>query len=350
MRTGIDTIIVSYPSILKSVRAIPEASLSASGCRRKKVAFRWTILGRGWMAHIEGGHLRPRRVVVRLDSGSDGGYRPPMRPSEIIPRLYEACGTMGALCSWSDGTVRRIDFCMDERRAQSPAPQHIPHFYLYESYPCGGALFLAGKKRPASRAMEIYDKTLQLQLKNDERNDESWPHIWRIEQRFSTRPSCKKAGLDTTEDALTALLVWDVVAPLVPCAMLPEAFSTAWRRVRTECVSLSDVRRLCARLRASLGDLREDRPRRSIIDAVKGGERTQPRKKRKSKGDHFLKKGSCISREGEGKGGGEGIIIEGEQIGFLDRFSRVRAPPRGPPGKKRTKKKSTPQMACCCRM
>ncbi len=307
--TGIDSLIVAYLTILKSIRSIPEAALSASGCRRKKIAFRWMIIGRGWMAHIEGGHLRPRRIVIRLDSGSDDGYRPPMRPGEIISRLIEACGTMGALWSWSDGAIRRVDFTLDERRTSSPAPDHIPHFNLFEEYPCGGALFLAGKRRPASRAVEIYDKTLQLQQKIDERDDEIWPHIWRTEHRFSTRAACKKAGLDTVEDALTALLVWDSIAPMTPCEMMPEAFSLAWKRVRTECSSLADVRMLCARLRASLRRIPEDRPRRSIMDAVKGGERTQPRKKRKSLEGHFTPKRSCISREGEGKGGGEGINI-----------------------------------------
>ncbi|PKL02929.1 MAG: hypothetical protein CVV55_01960 [Synergistetes bacterium HGW-Synergistetes-2] len=184
--------------------------------------------------------------------------------------------------------------------------------------------------------MEIYDKTLQLQLKSGKEDDEIWPHIWRSEYRFSTRPSCKKAGIDSVEDALTALLVWSVVAPATPCAMLPEAFSLAWKRVRAECSSLIEVRMLCARLRASLMDLREDRLRKSIIAAVKGGEqRREHRKKRKSLENHFLKEnGSCPSREGAGKGGGGGIIIEGAINGFWDTFSRVRAPPRAPPMKK----------------
>lgn len=207
--------------------------MRASGCRRKKVEFRWTICGDGWRAHIERARMRPPQVVVRLDSGSDGGYRPPMRPDEIISRLMEACGTMGALWSWSDGAIRRVDFTLDERRTSSPAPHHIPHFYLYESYPCGGALFLAGKKRPASRAVEIYDKTLQMQQKIDERADESW-HIWRTEYRFSTRLACKKAGISSVGDALTALLVWDIIAPLVPCELMPQTFSAAWRRIRTD--------------------------------------------------------------------------------------------------------------------
>jgi len=307
------------------------------------------IVGRGWRAHIERARMRPPRVIIRLDTGDAGSYRPPMRPSEIIARLMEACAVMGTV-SWSDATVRRADYTLDERRSDSPAPHHIPHFYLYESYPCGGALFLAGKKRPASRAMEIYDKTLQLQQKNDERNDEICPHIWRTEYRFSTRASCKKAGISTVEDALTALLVWDIIAPMTPCAMLPEAFSTAWRRVRTECVSLSDVRRLCARIRASLMDLQGDRPRRSIMDAVKGGERRERRKKAKSKGDRFTPNGSCISRERAGKGGGGHIIIGREIEGVGGTFSRVRAPPRGPPEQKRAQKKAPPKKACCCRI
>ena len=130
------------------------------------------IVGRGWRAHIEGGHMRPRRAVIRLDTGDDGTYRAPMRPGEIIARLVEACAVMGALWSWSDGTMRRVDFTLDERRSDSPAPDHIPHFYLYESYPCGGALFLSGQKRPAARAMMIYDKTLQLQQKHKKGDDE----------------------------------------------------------------------------------------------------------------------------------------------------------------------------------
>lgn len=345
MRTGIDSLIVSYPTALRSIRAIP----ADAGHRRVKHKNRWTICGDGWRAHIEGGHLRPRRTVIRLDTGDAGSYRAPMRPSEIISRLMEACADMGALCSWSDGTVRRVDFCLDERRSDSPAPDHIPHFSLFEAYPCGGALFLAGKKRPASRAVEIYDKTLQLQLKNDERVDEPWPHIWRIEHRFSTRSACKKAGIDSVGDALTALLVWDVVAPATPCEMMPQTFSAAWKRIRTECVSLSDVRRLCARIRASLRRIREDHPRRSIMDAVKGGEKRREHcKKAKSKGDHFLKKGICISREREGKGGGACIIIGGAFFSFWDAFSRVRGPPRAPPEKKERKKRARLKWACTC--
>ncbi len=282
--------------------------------------------------------MRPRRVIVRLDSGSDGTYRAPMRPGEIIARLYEACGTMGALWDWRYGTVRRVDFTLDERRNSSPAPHHIPHFYLYESYPCGGALFLAGKKRPASRAMEIYDKTLQLQQKHKTGVDELWPHIWRTELRFSTRASCKKAGISSVGDALTALLVWDIIAPRVPCEMLPEIFSAAWRRVRSECSSLSDVRRVCARIRASLRGIRGDRPRKGIIAAVKGGERRERRKKAKSMEDRLLRKCSCrFPREG-GKGGGGAIIIGGGQMTLWDSFSHVRGPPRGPPSKKERKK------------
>lgn len=249
---------------------------------------------------------------------------------------------MGALWDWRHGAVRRVDFCMDERRTSSPAPDHIPHFALFEEYPCGGALFLAGKKRPASRAVEIYNKILQLQQKSGKVVDESCIHIWRSEYRFSTRAACKKAGIDSVGDALTALLVWDVVAPATPCELMPQTFSAAWRRIRTECSSLADVRRVCARIRASLRRIREDRPKKEIMDAVKGGERTQPRQGKDLLADHFTPKCSAISREREGKGGGECIIIEGEQISFLDTFSRVRAPPRGPPSKKRTKKKSTP--------
>ncbi len=247
---------------------------------------------------------------------------------------------MGSLWGWEYGTVRRVDYTLDERRAQSPAPQHIPHFYLYESYPCGGALFLAGKRRPASRAIMIYDKTVALQLKSGKDDDETWPHIWRTELRFSTRASAKKAGISSVEDALTALLVWDVIAPMTPCEMLPETFSTAWRRVRSECSSLADVRRVCARIRASLRRGPEDRPRKEIIAAVKGGERREHRKKAKSMEDHALKNGICISREREGKGGGGGIIIEAALFSFLDTFSRVRAPPRGPPMEKREQKRA----------
>lgn len=311
--------------------------MSASGCRREKVlGRRWMIVGAGWRAHIEGGRMRPLRTVIRIDTGTDDGYRPPMRPGEIIARLCEACAVMGAV-SWSDGAIRRVDFCMDERRNQSPAPDHIPHFTLFEEYPCGGALFLAGRKRPASRAVEIYDKTLQLQQKSG-KDDESCIHIWRVEMRYSTRASAKKAGISTVEDALSALLVWDVVAPAVLCQMMPEAFSTAWRRVRAECSSLVDVRRFCARLRASMRGLREDRPRKEIMDAakgVRGHDRSKTNTKSNLLEDHFLKKGSAVSREGRGKGGGACIIIEGEQIGFLDTFHRTRAPPRAPPEQKR---------------
>ncbi len=311
--------------------------MSASGCRRKKTGFRWMVVNKGWRAHIEGGHLRPRRTVIRLDTGDDGTYRAPMRPDEIISRLVEACAVMVGGVDWSDGTVRRVDYTLDERRETSPAPDHIPHFHLFEEYPSGGALFLAGKKRPASRAVEIYDKTVDLQRKHKTGVDDLCIHIWRTEYRFSTRASCKKAGISSVEDALTALLVWDVIAVATPCAMLPEVFSAAWKRVRTECSSLTEVRMFCARLRASLMDLREDRLRKSIIAAVKGGEqRREHRKKRKSLEDHFLKEnGSCPSREGRGKGGGACIIIEGEQIGFLDTFHRTRAPPRAPPEQKR---------------
>ena len=143
VRTGIDTITVSYPTVLRSVRGISEAALSASGCRREKIkGNRWMICGDGWRAHIERSRMRPPHVIIRIDTGTDDGYRPPMRPGEIIARLYAACTVMGSLWDWRHGTVRRVDYTLDERRALSPAPASIPHFTLFEEYPSGGALFL----------------------------------------------------------------------------------------------------------------------------------------------------------------------------------------------------------------
>ncbi len=251
-RTGIDTIIASYATTLRGVWDIPAAALDALECRRAKVRERWAIIGHGWSAHWEGGYMRPRRVVIRLDSGGGGAYRPPMRPWEVAARLAYVCDILDA-GHWGGGVVRRCDYTLYEMRSSSPAPEKIPHFYRAATYENGGALFLSGKRpaegekrnKPASRALIVYDKTAQLleTLSKEEEGDDTSCvmdtfRMWRVEYRFSTRAACAKAALSTVEDALTGLLVWDAIAPHVPCAMLPEAFSIAWRRVRDECSSL----------------------------------------------------------------------------------------------------------------
>jgi len=357
-RTGIDTIIASYATTLRGVWDIPAAALDALECRRAKVRERWAIIGHGWSAHVEGGHMRPRRAVIRLDSGSDGIYRPPMRPSEIIARLMEACTVMGA-GEWRDGVVRRVDYTLDELRASSPAPEAIPRFYRAEEYPNGGALFLSGKKpaegekrkKPAERAMIVYDKTLQLRGKTREKGDDvscgmDALRMWRVEYRFSTRSACAKIGLSTVEDALTALLAWDALAPHVSCALLPEAFSIAWKRVRVECSSLPEVRRLCARLRSSLEAIPEGRPRKSIIAAVKGGEE-RDRGGQGAEGCEWVGENEPSFGKGgrEKKGGGEIIIEEGRRAQKA-RLPRVRGPPRGSGERKRAPKKARPEKAC----
>ena len=183
------------------------------------------------------------------------------------------------------GVPRRVDYTFDMRRHGSPAPKKIPHYTLSGRYPSGGALFLSGKQRPAARAMSCYDKTLQLQAgdlrvlseeeqgqKQGQKGEDIVWHIWRIECRSGTRSGCRKGDLNSVGEALKALLVWDVVAPAVPCALLPEAFGAAWKRARRECSSIRDVFRFRARLRASLRRVPEDLPRKEILAAAKGVE------------------------------------------------------------------------------
>jgi hypothetical protein len=273
-----------------------------------------------------------------------------MRPWEVAARLAYVCDILD-VGEWRDGVVRRCDYTLDELCPSSPAPEKIPHFYLDATYKNGGALFLSGKKpaegekrkKPASRALVVYDKTVQLTaqlleaLSTEKGDDISCVcHMWRVEYRFSTRAACAKIGLSTVEDALTGLLVWDAIAPETPCAMLPEVFSLAWKRIRTECSSLAEARMLCARLRASLRGLPGDRPRKDIIAAEKGGERCDRGycgERGKDAEDYYCspEREPLFAKGGEGIGGGGDIIRGGGGRGIASLFFRARGPPPAPP-------------------
>jgi len=219
----------------------------ASGeLKKRKKLFR-----RGWSAttlpHPRGyGYY----VDIRLDTGvlRGGHYRPPMNPAEIISRLRDACTTMGVpggADSWRDGDVIRVDYTWDQLLLNSPDPGKLPGYKTRYAYPGGNALYLSGTRRPAPRAVTIYNKTRHLLPREGELN------VWRTEYRWSTPAACRRIGIVGVEDALCGLLLFAaLVGAGTTRARMGAVMGRAMRDLIRDCRTVQDVRRRTARIRA----------------------------------------------------------------------------------------------------
>lgn len=242
LKTGIDTIVVTYPTTLVTDdERLSSESLFSNNAKWKKGKYgKWLLEStQGWTATITGTHWE-RRISVRLDSSigkNNLDYVPPMTPEEIKRRLGNACdvlGVPGGAPEWWNGTVQRVDFTVDQRLAKSPAPETIPRFDREMYYPDGGALFLSKRRKKgklSARSVIFYHKNELLS-------------IWRTEFRFTRRSACRRSGLSGVEDALTKYLFFKT---LIDSKVKPEVIPTLLGIPNTllfrGCAELTEVRR-----------------------------------------------------------------------------------------------------------
>lgn len=310
--TGIDTIIIRYPTLLRP-EDLSEA-MNNRGCRwawrserGRKTSY--ITADRGWTATVQ---RHPRGygyfVVVRLDTGGRRrGYTPPMNPAEIITRLRDACGTMGVLGGadqWRDGDIVRVDYTWDQVLPDSPDPGKIPGYKTRITYPGGNALYLSGKRRPAPRAVTIYQKSRQISMDSGS--------MWRTEYRWCTPEACRRIGIVGVEDALSGLILFAALAAGTDRAHVPAAMGRIMKDMIRECRDVRDVRRMAARIRAQASSPARGRiERKNPVCGVY---------ERSGKSDWLFR--GCDGRIGKG-----GINIVSGSISRFLLILEVRAPP-----------------------